>query len=183
MAMVAAVAVVACGGKGVELSSDKTARGLGYEFPVPNGYAIALAKEFDPLVKAGGVVLAQKAGGDPRMRASIVVAPIEGNIGFDVSDEAACKTFAEAGAKSVSTALLEVKVIDVGTGETTHKTCQWRVRGSDAGKNHEAMATVMSAGPRVYVVTCNYVPGDRMAMRACAKVVQTWKVILESGGS
>lgn len=153
-------------------SKERVVEGGGYVLPVPAGYEIARAEELKPIFAAGGAVLARSAGDPAKFRGSIVVAPVEGALELDPTDEASCKAFAEAGARSLSTELLAAGLIETSWG----KTCQWQVRADEGGKIHQATGTVMKAGERTYVMTCNYDPDDRRAQGGCEQAITGWQV-------
>ena len=151
-----------------ETSSERTARGPGFEVPVPAGYQIVTGEELSKMAP-GGVILRSDATTDGQMRHSIAIVPVPATPGSNPRDDAACKS-AIAGIENTGVTVQRVGMVSIGSGQA----CQWAAAGQKT--DQAALSTVMAgAGDRTYVVTCNHDKRETSTPKACDEVLTNWR--------
>jgi hypothetical protein len=152
--------------------STATAQGRGFSIPVPRDFSKVSSEQFAPIVRAGGVVLAEDRRLDlpGAFLGTVVVTPMPVPAGFDATSLEVCEQGAEQMSKATGAKVERAQIIDAAFG----KTCQMST--VDPGNaNRAGLGTIVYRKSFHCMVTCNYDRRDAKAIAACKTVLGGWK--------
>jgi hypothetical protein len=144
---------------------------------VPSGFSAIVASDprlakmgdqYQAVIRDGGVLLVEKVrpaveGG---FLASVVIAPIAGQE-VRPDDPEMCKSAAAGLSRSTGAPLESQGIVAMQWG----KTCQISLGAPKDTPHRGGMFTILRAGKRNWMVTCNFDDRDASARSACASVL------------